>query len=176
MLLNIFWNRTDKIMGAYATKMFTISSLGWSQVFRLGSLIPLDLLRIDKEHLVVPCPGFAKHNNLLSCLFFLFLFFIGVCKYIWPVIWPEVTFLSPYTLRDWFAYFACYSRIDLGSSISIDRVEMTWIFNTFKTFYSSSLFCVRYKFGLLYTVGTESIQTTLIFLLFVILQPFAKII
>lgn len=34
------------------------------------------------------------------------------------VIWPEVTFLSPYTLRDCFEYFACYSRIDLGSSIS----------------------------------------------------------
>ncbi len=27
MLLNIFWSRTDKIMGAYVTKMVLISSL-----------------------------------------------------------------------------------------------------------------------------------------------------
>ncbi len=56
--------------------------------------------------------------------------------------------------------------------------ELIWHENTFFNKFSSLYFNTNPSITLIiiYTVGTESIQTPLHFSLFIILQPFAKII
>ncbi len=55
-------------------------------------------------------------------------------------------------------------------------MKITGLSHLFKWENLHNWWLTKYFFAPLYTVGTESIQTPLNFSLFVILQPFAKII